>query len=124
MTAVFLVPLIALVLVRYVEGSLTGARFVAALAVLLALQISFSTELAFTLTLAIAVALVLAAILVPASRRRLRLMLLPLVVSYLGGGPAHVAAPRVRTAARPARRAPPARRVPGRSPQPRHPDAV
>jgi hypothetical protein len=82
MSAVFLVPLIALVLVRYVEGSLTGTRFVVALAALLALQISFSTELAFTLTLAIAIALVLAAILVPARRRRLRLMLPPLVVSY------------------------------------------
>ena len=80
MTAVFLVPLIALVLVRYVEGSLTGTRFVVALAVLLAFQISFSTELAFTLTLALAVALVLAALLVPASRRRLWLMLPPLVV--------------------------------------------
>ncbi len=82
MTAVFLVPLVALVLVRYVEGSLTGTRFAVALTVLLALQILFSTELAFTLTLAIGVALALAAILVPASRGRLRLMLLPLVISY------------------------------------------
>ena len=73
MTSVFIVPLIALVLVRYIEGSLTGARFVLALGGLLALQISFSTELAFTLTLAIVVSLVLAAILVPVSRRRLRL---------------------------------------------------
>ena len=82
MTSVFLIPLIALVLVRYVEGSLTGARFVVSLALLLALQISFSTELAFTLTLALAVSLALAAILVPASRRRLRLLLPPLLVSY------------------------------------------
>jgi len=84
MTSVFLVPLIALVLVRYVQGSLTGSRFVLALAVLLALQISFSTELAFTLTLAIGVSLALAAILVPASRHRLRLLLPPLVASYAG----------------------------------------
>jgi hypothetical protein len=83
MAAAFLVPLIALVLVRYVQGSLTGTRFVLALAVLLALQITFSTELAFTLTLAIAVSLVMAAVLVPKTRRRLRLMLLPLVVSYV-----------------------------------------
>ena len=86
MTSVFLVPLIALVLVRYVEGSLTGYRFILALAVLLALQLSFSTELAFTLTLAIAVSLTVAAILVPASRRRLRLLLPPLVASYLVAG--------------------------------------
>jgi hypothetical protein len=82
MSAVFLVPLIALVLVRYVEGSLTGTRFVLALGVLLALQLLFSTELAFTVTLAMAVSLVLAAILVPASRRRLRLLLPPLLASY------------------------------------------
>ena len=82
MTSIFLVPLIALVLVRYVEGSLTGTRFVLALGVLLALQISFSTELAFTLTLAIAVSLAVAAIVVPASRHRLRLLLGPLVASY------------------------------------------
>jgi hypothetical protein len=84
MSSVFLVPLIALVLVRFVEGSLTGFRFVLALSVLLAFQILFSTELAFTLTLAIAVSLAVAAILVPASRHRLRLLLLPLVASYLG----------------------------------------
>jgi hypothetical protein len=84
LTSVFLVPLIALVLVRYVEGSLTGPRFILGLAVLLAAQISFSTELAWTLTLAIAVSLALAAILVPASRHRLRLLLLPLVASYAG----------------------------------------
>jgi hypothetical protein len=82
LTAVFLVPLIALVLVRFVEGSLTGWRFVAALGGLLALQISFSTELALTLTVAIAISLALAAILVPTSRRRLRLTLLPVVASY------------------------------------------
>jgi hypothetical protein len=84
MTSIFLVPPIALVLVRYVEGSLTGTRFVLALALLLGLQISFSTELAFTLTLAIAVSLVVAAILLPASRARLRLMLLPLLAAYAG----------------------------------------
>ncbi len=82
LTAVFLVPLIALVLLRYVEGSLIGWRFVLALGGLLALQISFSTELALTLTVALALSLTVAAILVPASRRRLRLMLLPVVASY------------------------------------------
>jgi hypothetical protein len=82
MSAVFLVPLIALVLVRHVEGTLTGARFVAALALLLAFQISFSTELAYTVTLAIAVSLAVAAIVVRASRPRLRLMLPPLLHAY------------------------------------------
>lgn len=86
MTSVFLVPLIALVLVRYVEGSLTGSRFVLALALLLALQISFSTELAFTVTLAIVVSLAVATIVVPTSRRRLRLLLPPLLASYVAAG--------------------------------------
>ncbi len=82
MTSVFLVPLVALVLVRYVEGSLTGVRFVLALGVLLAFQISFSTELTLTLTLAIAVSLAVGALLVPASRHRLRLLLGPLIAAY------------------------------------------
>jgi hypothetical protein len=86
MTSVFLIPLIALALVRYVQGTLTGARFVVAVAVLLAFQLLFSTELAFTLTLALVVSLVFAAILVPRSRRRLRLMLLPLAAAYVGAG--------------------------------------
>lgn len=84
LSAVFLVPLIALVLVRYVEGTLTARRFVLVLAVLLAVEISISTELAWTLTLAIGVSLALAAVLVPASRHRLRLLLLPLFLSYVG----------------------------------------
>jgi hypothetical protein len=83
MTSIFLVPLIALVLVRYVEGSIAGHRLVVALAVLLAVQISFSTEIAFTLTLAIGVSLALAAILLPANRRRIWLLLPRLLVSYL-----------------------------------------
>lgn len=86
MTSVFLVPLIALVLVRYVEGSLTGARFVLGLALLLALQISFSTELAFTVTLATGLSLAVAAILVPSRRSRIRLLVPPLLVSFVGAG--------------------------------------
>ena len=86
MTSVFLVPLIALVLVRYVEGSLTASRFVLALAVLLALQLSFSTELALTVTIAIVVSLVLAAIFLPARRRRLLRLLPPLGASYAAAG--------------------------------------
>lgn len=82
LTSVFLIPLIALVLVRYVEGSLTGRRFVLALGVLLALQLSFSTEVAFTLALAIGIAILVAAVAVAAARPRIRLMLPPLVGAY------------------------------------------
>ena len=45
MTAVFLVPLVALVVLRYVEGELTSRRLVVRLGPLLALQLLFSTEL-------------------------------------------------------------------------------
>lgn len=82
LTSVFLVPLVALVLVRYAEDSLTGRRFVLALGALLALQIWFSTEVAFTVTLAIGVALLVGAILVAAARPRIRLLLPPLAGAY------------------------------------------
>jgi hypothetical protein len=85
MTAVFLVPLVALVLLRYVQGELTGKALVVRLGALLALQLSFSTELFFTLTLALATALVICFLCVPARRARLRSLLVPLVGAYALG---------------------------------------
>ena len=86
MTAVFLVPLIALVVLRYVEGELDGRGLVLRLAPLLALQLLFSTELIFTLTLALAGALLLAFGLVPARRPRLRGSIGPIVLAYVAAG--------------------------------------
>jgi hypothetical protein len=82
LTSVFLVPLIALVLLRFVDGSLSKRRLVVFLGVLLALQLSFSTEVMFTLTVIIAVTLVVAFALVPTARGRLLKLAAPLAGAY------------------------------------------
>jgi hypothetical protein len=83
MSSVFLLPLVALVVLRYVEGSLDGRGLAWRLGLLLALQLLFSTEIFFTLTLALVVTLLLAFVLVPAVRARLRTLPLPLAGGYL-----------------------------------------
>jgi hypothetical protein len=82
LTSVFLVPLVALVLLRFVEGSLSRRRFVVELGLLLAFQLSFSTEVSLMLAFTIAVALVVAWAAVPSARRSLRRLLLPLGAAY------------------------------------------
>src|SRR5262249_7705995 len=54
LTSVFLVPLAALVVLRFLEGELGAGGLVLRLGPLLALQLAFSTEVLFTLTLALA----------------------------------------------------------------------
>ena len=83
MSSVFLVPLAALLVIRFVEGSLDDRGLVLRLGPLLAVQFLLSTELLFTLTLALLVAWVAAAALVSASRRRLAALVRPLFVAYL-----------------------------------------
>jgi hypothetical protein len=83
LTSVFLVPLVALVLVRHVQGSLDGRALVVRLAPLLALQFLLSTELLLTLTLTIAVSSVAAALVVPPSRHRLAALIWPVAAAYL-----------------------------------------
>jgi hypothetical protein len=85
MTSVFLLPLFALVVIRYVEHGLDGINLTARLAPLIALQFALSTENAFSYTLALAVAMVLAFGLVPSARRRLVSLVPPLVASYALG---------------------------------------
>jgi hypothetical protein len=82
MTSVFLLPLFALVVIRYVEHGLDGINLTIRLAPLLALQIALSTENAFSYTLALAAAIVLAFAFVPSARRRLVSLVAPLVASY------------------------------------------
>ncbi len=82
LSAVFLIPLVALVVLRFVEGDLTGRGLAWRLGVLVGLELTLSTEIAFTLTLALATALVLAFLFVPAGRPRLRSILLPLLAAY------------------------------------------
>jgi hypothetical protein len=82
MTSVFLLPLMALVVLRYVEGDLTGRGLPLRLGPLLALQFSFSTEIAFTLTLVLLSALGLAFVVAPSVRARLRSLPLALAGAY------------------------------------------
>ena len=85
-TAVFLVPLAALVVLRYVRGDADGRALVIRLAPLLALQLTFATEIAFTLSLALVCAILLGVLVLPACRRRLVRLLAPLAGSYLLAG--------------------------------------
>jgi hypothetical protein len=85
-SSVFLLPLAALVVLRYLEGSLTGRGLTWRLGLLLAAQILLSTEVLFTLTLALAAALVGAFAFVPSMRARLRTLPQPLVGAYLIAG--------------------------------------
>jgi hypothetical protein len=82
MTAVFLVPLAALLVLRYLDGELDDRGLVVRLGPLLAFQLLLSTELLFTLSLAIASSLVLVFAFVPERRRRLATAVLPIAGSY------------------------------------------
>jgi hypothetical protein len=83
MSAVFCLPLIALFVLRFLDGGLGTAGLVVRLGPTLALQLSLSTEVAFTATLALAVALVGAVLALPERRARLRRVMLPVAASYV-----------------------------------------
>jgi len=85
-SSVFLVPLVALVVLRYVQDELDARGLVVRLAPLLALQLLFGTEIAFTLTLALACSLLLGFAVAPRSRRRLVTLLAPLAGAYVLAG--------------------------------------
>jgi hypothetical protein len=82
MDSVFLLPLVALVVLRFVEGELGGRALVVRLGPMLALQLAFSTENTFTYTLALGTAIALGFLFAPSARRRLVALALPLVTSY------------------------------------------
>ncbi len=86
MTVVFLVPLIALVVLRRLRGELGNRGFVVRLGVLLALQLWLSTEIVFTLSLALLVSFALGYALVPEVRWRLTRMLVPVGLAYCLAG--------------------------------------
>jgi hypothetical protein len=91
MTSVFLLPVAALLLLRFLEGGLGGRGLVVRLGPLLALQLLLSTEVFFTLTLCLAAGLLLGLAAVRAERPKIVASLLPLLGSY--GISAAVAAP-------------------------------
>ena len=80
MTSVFLVPLVALVVLRYLERELDARGLIVRLGPLLAFEVLLSTEVAFTLALALLLALALGFAAAPARRRRI-VALLPALAS-------------------------------------------
>ncbi len=85
-TAVFVVPLVALVILQFVDGEIRGRVLAFRLGLLLALQAFLETEILFTITLALAVGLMLAAIFVPSRRPRFVSMLAPVAGAYVLAG--------------------------------------
>jgi hypothetical protein len=83
LTAVFLLPLVALLVARYVEGSISARGLVLWLGLVLGLQLYLALEVGFTLTVALACALVLAYLFMPAWRRRVARALPPIVGAYV-----------------------------------------
>ena len=81
-SSVFLLPLVALVVVRFVEGDLDDRGLALRLAVLFALQLTFSTEILFTASLALVVALALAFIFIRTVRPRIKAIVRPLAGAY------------------------------------------
>jgi hypothetical protein len=81
-SSVFLLPLVALVVLCFVEGSLDGRALAWRLGVLLALQLTFSTEILFTASLALAVALALAFVFIRTGRSRIKAIAGPLAGAY------------------------------------------
>ena len=83
MTSVFLLPLVVLIVLRFLDGGLTGTGVIVRLGPLLALQILLSTEVLFTLSLALAAALVCCFAFVNSRRERIRRLLPCLAGAYV-----------------------------------------
>ncbi len=82
LTAAFAVPLIALVVLRALEGTLGAWGLVLRLGLLLALQMYISTEVALTATVALVLGLVLSLLLAPTSRPGIKKLVAPLLGAY------------------------------------------
>ncbi len=85
LTAVFLVPLVALAVIRFGRGEIGGRSLTLRLGILLGLQLWISTEVLFTVTVALLVGLVLAFAIVKSARPRLRAIPGPLAGAYALG---------------------------------------
>jgi hypothetical protein len=80
--AVFLLPVGAHLVVRFVQGDLSNRRFAIAMGAVFAGQMLLSTEILFTGAIALLTALVLASIFVRRARPRLRRMIVPLAAAF------------------------------------------
>jgi hypothetical protein len=85
MSSVFLLPLVVLVVLRFLDGRLAARGLALRLGPILALQLLLSTEVAFMLTVWLVVALALAALLVPVRRARIIASLPALAGAYAVG---------------------------------------
>ncbi len=85
LTGVFLIPLIALALLRYFREAMAARGLAWRLGLLIAFQISIAEELALTLTLVLALALILAFVFVGDLRGRLVASLAPIAGGYALG---------------------------------------
>ena len=83
LTGVFLLPLIALVVIRFVRSELSARGLAIRLGLLIAFEFSISTEITLTATVALALGLALAFCLVADARRRLRAAVAPLAAGYV-----------------------------------------
>ncbi len=86
LTAAFLVPLIALVLLRYLSAEIGGARLGWLLALMLGVQAYISIEVASTAAIMLILGVGLAFLAAPERRARLRASLVPLALGGLGAG--------------------------------------
>lgn len=82
LTMVFLVPLLALVVLRYLHGELGARGLAVRLGLVVAGQLLVSTEVALTLTLALLIGLALAALAAPTVRPRLTSAAVPIAAGY------------------------------------------
>jgi hypothetical protein len=82
LSAVFLFPLMALVVLRYLRSELTARGLAWRLGALLAFQLTISTEFSAMATLALVCCLPLAYWLAPEFRPRIRVAIAPIVVAY------------------------------------------
>jgi hypothetical protein len=85
LTGVFLVPLFALALLRYVRGEIGGRGLVWRVGAIVAFQLGISTEVALTLTIVLALALLLALAFFADERRRILSSVPPVVGGYALG---------------------------------------
>jgi len=82
LSAVFILPLVALVAIRYVREELDRRAAALRLGPLLGFEFLVSTEVSFTLALALVVGIALGIAFVPGRRRRIGQFVAPLVAAY------------------------------------------
>ena len=86
LSSVLLLPLAALLVLRFLDRRLSGRRLIVEVGLVLAFQVLLSTEVTFTLTLAAIVALPLAFLLVPDRRLQIRALVPYLIGAYALAG--------------------------------------